>query len=89
MIKSTNFQILVWKEITKIPVGKTITYKQLAKKIGFPNAYRAVGNACSKNPFLLVIPCHRVVTNNGKVGGYKGSKKNFEKIKILSHEIID
>ena len=60
MIRSTNFQILVWKEITIIYL---VTYKQLLVSIS--------SVICSKNPFLLVIPWHRVVKNNGKVGGYK------------------
>ena len=79
-IKGTDFQKKVWSEITKIPIGKTITYKELAMRIGKPNAYRAVANACAKNPLLEIIPCHRVIKSNGKLGGYKG-KKNELKIK--------
>ena len=55
-IKGTDFQKMVWSEITKIPKGKTITYKELAMKIGKPKAYRAVGNACAKNPLIIEIP---------------------------------
>ena len=73
-IKGTDFQKMVWLEITKIPKGKTITYKELALKIGKPKAYRAVANACAKNPLLEIIPCHRVIREDGKMGGYNGKK---------------
>ena len=81
-IKGTDFQKMVWSEITKIPKGKTITYKELAMKIGKPKAYRAVANACAKNPLLEIIPCHRVIREDGKMGGYKG-KKGIERKKRL------
>ena len=68
----------------KIPKGKISTYKLIAKKINSPKAYRAVGNALNKNKFLIKIPCHRVVSSSGFVGGYaKGTK---EKIKLLEKE---
>ena len=73
-IKGTDFQKMVWSEITKIPKGKTITYKELAVKIGKPKAYQAVANACAKNPLLEIIPCHRVIREDGKMGGYNGKK---------------
>jgi len=57
-LKGTDFQKKVWAEIKKIPKGKTISYKELAIKIGKPRAYRAVANACAKNPLLEIIPCH-------------------------------
>ena len=67
---ATDFQKRVWEEIDKIPYGKTTTYKEIAKKIGKPNAPRAVANACGKNPTPLVRPCHRVICSNGDIGGY-------------------
>ena len=67
----TEFQIKVWHEIKKIPRGSTLTYKELAKKIDKPRAYRAVANACGKNPYPIRIPCHRVIGSNGKIGGYR------------------
>ena len=84
-IQGTDFQKMVWSEITKIPKGKTITYKELAMKIGKPKAYRAVANACSKNPLLEIIPCHRVIREDGKMGGYNGKKgvKRKESICII------
>ncbi len=85
-IKGTEFQKMVWSEITKIPKGKTITYKGLAIKIGKPKAYRAVANACAKNPLLEIIPCHRVIREDGKMGGYKGKKGVRRKKKLLKSE---
>ena len=85
-IKGTNFQKKVWLEITKIPKGKTITYKALAVKIGKPKAYRAVANACAKNPLLEIIPCHRVIRSDGKMGGYTGEKGIERKKKLLKSE---
>ena len=68
--KFTSFQLQVFEEIKKIPKGQVITYKELAKRIGRPNAYRAVANACGKNDNPKKIPCHRVIRSDGKVGGY-------------------
>ena len=85
-IKGTNFQKMVWSEIRKIPKGKTITYKELAMKIGKPKAYRAVANACAKNPLLEIIPCHRVIREDGKMGGYNGKKGVKRKKRLLKSE---
>lgn len=68
-MEGTEFQKKVWEEITKIPYGKTVSYKELAKKINAPYSYRAVANACGANKIPIVIPCHRVVASNG-FGGY-------------------
>jgi O-6-methylguanine DNA methyltransferase len=65
----TDFQMQVWHEILKIPLGSTITYADLAKAIGKPKAYRAVANACGANSIALYIPCHRVCASNS-IGGY-------------------
>lgn len=69
-IYGTDLQKAVWREIAKIPYGNTITYKELAQKAGKPKAIRAVASACGKNPLPILIPCHRVVSSNGKLGGY-------------------
>lgn len=68
--KFTSFQLQVFEEISKIPKGQVITYKELAKRIGRPNAYRAVANACGKNNDPKNIPCHRVIRSDGTLGGY-------------------
>ena len=69
-IPGTEFQVQVFEAVRKIPYGETMTYKQVAKIIGHPKAERAVGNALHNNPLQVIIPCHRVVTSRGKIGGY-------------------
>ena len=68
--KLTAFQKRVLIETSKIPVGRTATYKQIASACGRPNAYRAVGTALRKNPFPVSIPCHRVIRGDGRLGMY-------------------
>ena len=69
-IRGTDFQIKVWNELLKIPVGKISTYGEIAKNIGRPKSSRPVGNAISKNPIVYLIPCHRVICSSGKMGGF-------------------
>ena len=85
-MKGTDIQKNVWAEIKNIPKGKTISYKDLAIKIGKPKAYRAVANACAKHPLLEVIPCHRVIRADGKLGGYMGKKGIARKKRLLENE---
>lgn len=66
----TEFQKKVWAELLKIPYGKTKSYSEIAKAIGNPNAQRAVGSACNKNPIMIIIPCHRVVSKTGALTGF-------------------
>lgn len=68
----TEFQLDVWRVLCTIPYGKTITYADVAKKIGNKDASRAVGGACNANPIPIIVPCHRVVGANDKLVGYKG-----------------
>ena len=68
--RGTEFQKKVWAELLKIPYGKTKSYQEIAEAVGKPNAQRAVGSACNKNPILLIIPCHRVVSKSGKLTGF-------------------
>ena len=70
MKKPTDFQRLVWREIEKIPYGETRSYQEIAIRIGMPKSYRAVANACGKNPLPIIRPCHRVICSNGEIGGY-------------------
>lgn len=70
--EGTTFRQKVWKEIAKIPYGKTRTYKDIAISINKPTAVRAVASAIAKNKLLIVIPCHRVIGSNGKLCGYRG-----------------
>jgi methylated-DNA-[protein]-cysteine S-methyltransferase len=68
----TEFQEKVWKELVNIPYGQTITYSELAKRIGDEKAVRAVGNANGNNPISIIIPCHRVIGTDGSLVGYGG-----------------
>ena len=68
----TPFQRQVWEELGRIPYGVTVSYGELARRVGNPNACRAVGLANGRNPLFLVVPCHRVVGANGKLVGYGG-----------------
>ena len=83
----TEFQQKVWKELKKIKVGKSLSYGELAQKIKAPKAYRAVGSAVGKNPFLIILPCHRILAANKKIGGFSAgpSKKKF----LLKHENLE
>ena len=85
-LKGTVFQIKVWKEINKIPKGSVKTYKEIAHLIGKPKSYRAVANACGKNPYVPLIPCHRVIRSDGYLGGYSGYGGIEEKKKLLTEE---
>jgi len=69
-IQATAFQRRVYEELLRIPTGETRSYAEIAEAIGQPKAVRAVGNACANNPVALAIPCHRVLRNNGALGGY-------------------
>jgi AraC family transcriptional regulator, regulatory protein of adaptative response / methylated-DNA-[protein]-cysteine methyltransferase len=71
-LRGTPFQRRVWEALRTIPVGTTVTYSELAKSIGAPNAVRAVAGACAANPIALAVPCHRVVGSNGDLTGYHG-----------------
>jgi methylated-DNA-[protein]-cysteine S-methyltransferase len=70
--EGTEFQRNVWKRLQEIPYGETISYGELAKRVGNPNASRAVGAANGSNPIPIVIPCHRVIGANGKLTGFGG-----------------
>jgi AraC family transcriptional regulator, regulatory protein of adaptative response / methylated-DNA-[protein]-cysteine methyltransferase len=70
-LEGTAFQIRVWEALRTIPTGQTRTYSQVATLIGEPNAVRAVGTACGKNPVAITVPCHRVVRTDGTLGGYR------------------
>jgi methylated-DNA-[protein]-cysteine S-methyltransferase len=81
--KGTEFQQNVWAELCKIPYGETISYGELARRIGNPNASRAVGLANGSNPIPVVIPCHRVIGANGKLTGYGGGLPIKERLLAL------
>jgi methylated-DNA-[protein]-cysteine S-methyltransferase len=70
-LDGTAFQKQVWTELSRIPYGTTISYGELARRVGRPNGPRAVGQANGRNPIPIIVPCHRVVAGNG-IGGYGG-----------------
>ena len=82
----TEFQIKVWRELSKIPFGETRTYKEVAEAIGHPQSSRAVANACAQNPYPIEIPCHRVIRSDGKLGGYSAAGGTKTKKKLLKKE---
>jgi methylated-DNA-[protein]-cysteine S-methyltransferase len=78
--QGTAFQLSVWNQLCEIPYGETISYGELARRVGNPNASRAVGLANGSNPIPIVIPCHRVIGSNGKLTGYGGGLPIKEKL---------
>jgi O-6-methylguanine DNA methyltransferase len=76
----------VWIECFKVQKGETISYSELARRIGKPKAQRAVAMALKKNPFTPLIPCHRVIKSNGEIGGYSGRGGIKKKIQLLTRE---
>ena len=72
VINGTDFQKHVWQALCDIPYGETISYAEQAKRIDRPKAFRAVANANGRNQFAILIPCHRVITSSGHLGGYGG-----------------
>ena len=70
--RGTPFQVRVWSEIARIPFGETITYTELAKRVGSIDAMRAVGAATGRNPHSIIVPCHRVIGSDGTLTGYAG-----------------
>lgn len=78
--KGTDFQKSVWRFLLKIPYGETSSYKEIAKNIGNPRATQAVGTAIGKNPFLIIIPCHRVIKADGSLGGFAYGRETKRKL---------
>jgi methylated-DNA-[protein]-cysteine S-methyltransferase len=83
-LHGTPFQVKVWQELQRIPYGDTISYKELARRAGSPQASRAAGQANGRNPVPIIVPCHRVISADGKLGGYNSGldKKRW----LLKHE---
>lgn len=70
LLQGTDFQKNVWRALMEIPYGKTASYGEIADALNAPRASRAVGNAVGANPYLLFVPCHRVIRSNGELGGF-------------------
>lgn len=85
--KGSEFQLNVWNELMKIPYGQTMSYKDLAIKLGDVNAVRAVALANAQNKIPIIIPCHRVIGSNGELTGYLGGLENKRKLLELEGAI--
>jgi AraC family transcriptional regulator, regulatory protein of adaptative response / methylated-DNA-[protein]-cysteine methyltransferase len=70
-VRGTTFQRRVWQALREIPAGQTVSYSELARRIGSPQSVRAVGQACGANPLAVAIPCHRVLRIDGELSGYR------------------
>ena len=88
-MKGTKFQLKVWNYLKTIPKGTVQTYKQVAIAIKSPRSSRAVANACGKNPYPPIIPCHRVIRSDGGLGGYSGRGGIKTKLRLLRSEKVD
>jgi len=86
-LQGTDFQLRVWKELQEIPYGRTASYGEIAQRINNPKACRAVGGANRKNPIPIIIPCHRIIGNDGSLTGFGGGlelKKNLLHLENVS-----
>ncbi len=92
--RGTAFQQRVWELLREIPFGKTLSYGELARRVGNPAASRAVGLANGSNPIAIVVPCHRVIGSNGKLTGYGGGLENkrwlldFERRQLFGQHLM-
>jgi methylated-DNA-[protein]-cysteine S-methyltransferase len=87
-LDGTAFQRTVWHALTEIPYGETISYGELAKRIGRPDRARAVGTANGQNPIAVIVPCHRVIGANGKLVGYGGGLDNKRRLLELESGLL-
>jgi methylated-DNA-[protein]-cysteine S-methyltransferase len=85
-LRGTEFQRSVWEQLQTIPYGETISYGELARRVGNPNASRAVGLANGRNPIAIIVPCHRVIGADGSLTGYGGGLER--KTWLLEHESV-
>ncbi|MGC4769760.1 methylated-DNA--[protein]-cysteine S-methyltransferase [Micromonospora sp. DT44] len=82
--RGSEFERAVWREMTRIPYGETLTYGEVARLVGDPGAARAVGVACNRNPIPVIVPCHRIVGAGGKLVGFGGGLPR--KVRLLELE---
>ncbi|MCC7406186.1 MAG: methylated-DNA--[protein]-cysteine S-methyltransferase [Bdellovibrionales bacterium] len=81
----TAFQWRVWNRMARIPFGQTMSYGDLAAAVGTPGGARAIGSVCGRNPWLILIPCHRVLAAHGKIGGFSGGVRLKRRILALEN----
>ena len=87
--EGTAFQRAVWRGLQEIPYGTTISYGELARRVGNPKASRAVGSANGANPLPIVIPCHRVIAGDGSLGGFGGGLSTKQSLLALEHKALE
>ncbi|MCK4338778.1 MAG: methylated-DNA--[protein]-cysteine S-methyltransferase [Candidatus Cloacimonetes bacterium] len=89
ILLGSKFQKDVWKSVSKIPFGETMSYIEVARNINWKSAQRAVGNALGKNHLLIVVPCHRVIKSNGNMGGFSAGIEVKKKLLAFEKEILN
>lgn len=87
--EGSDFQKRVWAELVRIPFGETISYSELARRVGLPGSARAVGRANATNPIWLVVPCHRVIGANGSLTGYAGGLLLKKRMLMWEREVVE
>jgi len=87
--RGTEFQNKVWRELVKIPYGVSISYGELARRVGNPQASRAVGLANGKNPIAIIVPCHRVIGANGTLTGFGGGLPRKKKLLDIEQSLFE
>ncbi len=87
LLKGTEFQKKVWEKLISVPYGEVTSYKYVATQIGLPNASRAVGNACNKNPLLIIVPCHRILGSDKTLKGFAAGISVKEKLLNLEARV--
>jgi len=86
-LESASFTKHVWEHMRGIPFGTIMTYKGVASILGNPNAVRAVGSACRKNPFIIIVPCHRIIPSSFETGNYAGGREKKELLQAHEEHI--
>lgn len=85
----TEFQKSVWRALSEVPYGDTISYKELAAAIGYDSGVRAVANAVAANPLSIIVPCHRIIGSDGTLTGYAGGLSAKRQLLLLEHHFVD
>jgi AraC family transcriptional regulator of adaptative response/methylated-DNA-[protein]-cysteine methyltransferase len=88
-VSGTNFQIAVWRALLRVPAGRAVSYSQIAVAVGSPRAVRAAGTAVGANPVAFLIPCHRVIQQNGGLGGYRWGVERKQAIQVWERLQVD
>lgn len=88
LVRGTDFQQKVWQVLKSIPVGQTLSYRELAQQIGAPAAVRAVANACGANRHAIIVPCHRVLRGDGSISGYRWGSTRKKQLLSLERKHV-